>query len=223
MSIVGSLLYAAMITRPDITYAVQALGRHLQASGKEHVIAAKRVLRYLKGTKDLALVYEARGDGKGQPSIIGFSDADWGGDRDTRRSTTGYLFMIEETGGAISWASKLQPTVALSSAEAEYMAACAAVQEAIHLRLLMRGLGFEQKGATVIFEDNQGCIALSDNPVFHKRSKHIDIRYHFIRERVANKEITLKYVATEHQLADMLTKGLPKPRVNVLRSPVLGH
>ena len=113
MSIVGSLLYAAMITRPDITYAVQALGRHLQSSGEEHMIAAKRVLRYLQGTKDLGLVYEAKGDGAGQPSLVGFSDADWGGDKDTRRSTTGYLFMIEESGGVISWGSKLQPTVAL--------------------------------------------------------------------------------------------------------------
>lgn len=223
MSIVGSLLYAAMITRPDITYAVQALGRHLQTSGEEHMIAAKRVLRYLQGTKDLGLVYEASGDSTGQPSIVGFSDADWGGDLDTRRSTTGYLFMIDKTGGAISWASKLQPTVALSSAEAEYMAACAAVQEAIHLRLLMHDLGFEQKEATVIYEDNQGCIALSDNPVFHKRTKHIDIRYHFIRERVTSKEIELKYVATEHQLADLLTKGLPKPRVIALRRPILGY
>lgn len=223
MSIVGSLIYAAMITRPDITYAVQALGRHLQTSGEEHMIAAKRVLRYLQGTKDLGLVYEASGDSTGQPSIVGFSDADWGGDLDTRRSTTGYLFMIDKTGGAISWASKLQPTVALSSAEAEYMAACAAVQEAIHLRLLMHDLGFEQKEATVIYEDNQGCIALSDNPVFHKRTKHIDIRYHFIRERVTSKEIELKYVATEHQLADLLTKGLPKPRVIALRRPILGY
>ena len=87
----------------------------------------------------------------------------------------------------------------------------------------MRDLGFEQKGATVIFEDNQGCIALSDNPVSHKRTKHIDIRYHFIRERVASKEVELKYVATEDQLADLLTKGLPKPRVIALREPILGY
>ena len=131
--------------------------------------------------------------------------------------------MIKDMGGVVSWGSKLQPTVALSSAEAEYMAACAAVQEAIHLRLLMRDLGFEQKGATVIYEDNQGCIALSENPMFHKRTKHIDIRYHFIRERVASGEVVLKYVATEHQLADLLTKALPKPRVLALRKPILGY
>lgn len=227
MSIVGSLLYASMITRPDITYAVQALGRHMQSCGNEHMVAAKRVLRYLQGTKDLGLVYEAgetgSGNGIGQPCVVGFSDADWGGDLDTRRSTTGYLFMIEETGGVVSWGSKLQPTVALSSAEAEYMAACAAVQEAVHLRLLMSDLGFEQREPTVIYEDNQGCIALSDNPVYHRRTKHIDIRYHFIRERVASKEIELKYVPTKHQLADLLTKGLAKPRVVVLRNSILGY
>lgn len=227
MSIVGSLLYVSVITRPDITYAVQALGRHMQSCGNEHMIAAKRVLRYLQGTKDLGLVYEAgetgSDNGIGQPCVVGFSDADWGGDLDTRRSTTGYLFMIEETRGVVSWGSKLQPTVALSSAEAEYMAACAAVQEAVHLRLLMSDLGFEQREPTVIYEDNQGCIALSDNPVYHRRTKHIDIRYHFIRERVASKEIELKYVPTKYQLADLLTKGLAKPRVVVLRNSILGY
>lgn len=228
MSIVGSLLYASIITRPDITYAVQALGRHMQASGNEHMIAAKRVLRYLQGTKDLGLIYDAgeAGSDNGmeqQPCVFGFSDADWGGDLDTRRSTTGYLFMIQETGGVVSWGSKLQPTVALSSAEAEYMAACAAVQEAVHLRLLMSDLGFEQKEPTVIYEDNQGCIALSDNPIHHRRTKHIDIKYHFIRERVASKEIELKYVPTEYQLADLLTKGLAKPRVVALRNSILGY
>jgi hypothetical protein len=195
MSIVGSLLYAAMVTRPDITYAVQALGRHLQASGNEHMIAAKRVLRYLQGTKDLGIVYED--SGMQDISIIGYSDADWGGDQDTRRSTTGYVFMLNT--GVVSWASKLQPTIALSSAEAEYMAACAAVQEAIHLREFMSNIGYPQREATTIFEDNQGCIALSGNPIFHKRTKHIDIRYHFIRERIVSKEVELKYIPTNNK------------------------
>lgn len=125
--------------------------------------------------------------------------------------------------GLVSWNSKLQPTVALSSAEAEYMAVCAAVQEAIHLRQLLKDLGFKQDQATVIFEDNQGCIALSENPVFHKRTKHIDIKYHFVRERVASGEIELRYVATEHQLADLLTKGLAGPRTVMLRSRIMGY
>lgn len=224
MSMVGSLLYAAMVTRPDITFAVQALGRHMQASGPEHIIAAKRVLRYLQGTKDLGLVYEygaTKHDETPSHYIHGYSDADWGGDKDTRRSTTGYVFMLGT--GVVSWGSKLQQTVALSSAESEYMAACAAVQEAIHLRQLMGDLGYKQDGATVIYEDNQGCIALSANPVFHKRTKHIDIRYHFIRERVASGEVELRYIPTEEQLADLLTKALPKPRTITLRDQVMGH
>ena len=220
MSIVGSLLYAATVTRPDIAFAVQALGRHMQASKQEHMIAAKRVLRYLQGTKKIGLIYQAgamreRNGSRDCPSIVGFCDADWAGDLDTRRSTTGFVFMMES--GAVSWGSKLQPTVALSSAEAEYMAACGAVQEAIHLRQLLNDLGYVQDKPTVIFEDNQGCIALTENPVFHRRTKHIDIRYHFIREKVASGEVVLKYVPNADQLADLLTKGLPKPRTMALR------
>ena len=126
-------------------------------------------------------------------------------------------------GGAITWASKLQPTVALSSAEAEYMAVSAAVQDAIYLRKLFNDLGFEQREPTVIHEDNQGCIALTENPVMHKRTKHIDIRHHFIRERVESGEIVLKYVATQDQLADMLTKPLKRPELERLRSVVMGQ
>jgi hypothetical protein len=217
MSLVGSLLYAAMVTRPDIAFAVQALGRHLQASGPEHVTAAKRVLRYLKGTRDVGIKYR----GASQPELIGFCDADWASDRDTRRSTTAYVYMM--SGGAISWASKLQPTVALSSAEAEYMAVSAAVQEAIFLRGLMGDLGYVQAGATTIYEDNQGCIAMTENPVMHQRTKHIDIRYHFVRERVESGDIKLEYVPTEEQLADLLTKPLLRNRVTSLREQVHGY
>ena len=154
-------------------------------------------------------------------AVVGYCDADYGGDEDTRRSTTAYLFMLG--GGAITWASKLQPTVALSSAEAEYMAVSAAVQDAIYLRKLFNDLGFEQREPTVIHEDNQGCIALTENPVMHKRTKHIDIRHHFIRERVESGEIVLKYVATQDQLADMLTKPLKRPELERLRSVVMGQ
>jgi hypothetical protein len=126
-------------------------------------------------------------------------------------------------GAAISWASKLQPTVALSSAEAEYMSLSAGVQEAIHLRQLMSDLGFPQRGPTVIYEDNQGCIALSENPVMHKRTKHIDVRHHFIRERVESGDIALKYVATKDQLADLLTKALKRDVFQRLREIVMGH
>ena len=219
MSVVGSLLYAAEVSRPDIAYPVRVLGRHLQASGREHMTAAKRVLRYLKGTRELGIVYG--GSGANSLKMVGYSDADWAGDKETRRSTTAYVFML--AGGCVSWGSKLQPTVALSSAEAEYMAACSAAQEAIHLRRLMESLGFQQDEATTIHEDNQGCIAMSENPVQHQRTKHIDIRYHFVRERVESGDIKLTYVGTEHQLADLLTKPLNRERVQKLRASVMGN
>ena len=221
MSMVGSLLYAAMTTRPDIAYAVQALGRHLQASGAEHVNAAKRVLRYLKGTRELGIKFSAAGSRAAGGELVGYSDSDWGGDIDTRRSTTGYLFTM--AGAGVSWKSRLQPTVALSSTEAEYMALCAATQEAVYMRQLLTDLGREPQGPTVIFEDNQGCIALVGNPVYHKRTKHIDVRYHFTRERVESGEVLLTYVATEHQLADLFTKALHAQRVMYLRGRVLGY
>ena len=218
MCLVGSLLYAAMVTRPDIAFAVQALGRHLQSPTEEHFNAGKRILRYLQGTKDLGLKYSPSGEGT---TIKGYADSDWAGDRDTRRSVTAYVFILG--GAAISWGSKLQPTVALSSSEAEYMAACSAVQEAVHLRLLLKSLGYEQVGCTTIYEDNQGCIGMSKNPILRKRAKHIDIRYHFIRERVASGDVKLVYIETENQLADILTKPLLKPRLTKIRALVLGY
>jgi hypothetical protein len=220
MSIVGSLLYASMVTRPDITFSVQALGRHLQSSGPEHLSAAKRVLRYLQGTKMLGIIFSG-GKNVQNTTLTGYSDSDWGGDPDTRRSTTAYLFKFG--GGPISWSSRLQPTVALSSAEAEYMAASAAVQEATYLRQLLSEFGYQQSKSTTIFEDNQGCIALARNPVLHKRTKHIEIKYHFIRERIESGEIDLIYISTQKQQADILTKALPKPQFERLRTVVMGH
>jgi hypothetical protein len=216
MSIVGSLLYAAMITRPDIAAAVQMLSRHLQRSGPEHLAAAKRVLRYLLGTIDMCLVY----GGTGPVKLVGYSDADWAGDPDTRRSTTGYTFTLGR--GSVSWESRLQPTVALSSCESEYVAASTATQEAVHLRLLLSELGFPQEGPTIIYEDNQGTIALSENPMLQKRTKHVDIRYHFVREKVLSGEIKLVYIPTQDQVADILTKPLQKQRIIELRSKLMG-
>lgn len=216
MSLVGSLLYAAMVTRPDIAFAVQRLGRHLQAAGDAHWMAAKRVLRYLKGTRHLGIKYTSSSD-----ELVCFCDADYGEDQDTRRSTTAYVFML--SGGAVSWASRLQPTVALSSTEAEYMATCAAVQETVYMRRLFLDLGFEQKEPTKVHQDNQGCIALSNNPIYHKRTKHIDIRFHYIRERVESHDVVLVHVPTERQLADLLTKPLLRVRLAMLRDMVLGY
>ena len=227
-ALVGSLLYATVMTRPDIAYAVQALGRHLQSSGPQHMIAAKRVLRYLKGTRQLGILY-----GRVQGSairlatyaqdrrLIGFTDSDFAGDLDTRRSTTGNVFMLG--GASVSWSSRLQVTVAASTAEAEYMALFAGVQEAVYLRRLLRELGYPQGKPTPIFVDNQAAIQLALNPVDHKRTKHIDVKYHFCREKVEEKVILPEYIASSEQLADIFTKDLAKLAFERLRDVILGR
>ena len=155
--------------------------------------------------------------------IIGDSDADWSGDLNDRKSTTGYYFKFEGNGGAISWEVKKQATVALSSAEAEYQAMAAAVQEAIYLRALLEDLGLAMKKAIDIGEDNQSCIKMCHNPVMHKRSKHIDTKLHFIRERIENKEVKIHYVPTEEMTTDILTKSLSRDKVEKHRTVLLGN
>ena len=179
---------------------------------------ASRRLRNAGKTPGIIYGGERAGDGE---LLTGFSDSDWAGDVDTRRSTTAFVFKI--AGGAVSWSSRLQPTVALSSTEAEYLALCAAAQEAIHLRQLLSDLGFKQERPTVIFDDNQGCVALAKSTRESKRTKHIDVRYHFIRERIDSKELRVEYVPTEQQQADLLTKGLDRVKLERLRQQVLGH
>ena len=144
----------------------------------------------------------------------GYCDSDWGSSKDDRRSVTGYTFMLG--GGAVSWQSKKQPTVALSSVEAEYMAACQAAREALWWQKLLHELGVARHPTTVIHSDSQGSIALSKNPEHHARSKHIDIRHHFIREQVAANHISLQYMPTEDMLADVMTKPLCRDQHNLL-------
>ena len=137
--------------------------------------------------------------------LMGYSDADYAGDLDTRRSTTGYVFMLN--GGVISWSSRLQPTVAASTAEAEYMAASQAVKEALWLRKLTTDLGGDLK-TMQLYTDNQAALTLLKNPIASARSKHIDIIYHFARERVARKEVKFDYCPTAKMIADIMTKAL---------------
>ncbi len=151
----------------------------------------------------------------GKNDLTGYSDADWAGDRDTRKSTTGHLFLF--AGSAVSWLSQRQPVVALSSTEAEYIALSSAAQQAIWLRRLLTELGMDNSHPTPIWEDNQGAICLLNNPVAHKKSKHIQIRHHYIREWVADKSIELHYVPTSDMTADLLTKALPKQAFQRLR------
>lgn len=209
-SIVGSLLYAAIATRPDIAQAVGVVSKFCANPSQSHLTAAKRILRYLKETACLGLSYKKCAYG----SLTGYSDADWAGDMDDRHSTSENVFLL--AGGAVSWLSKKQATVALSTAEAEYVALSAATQEAIWLPRLLADVGVPPKGPTVIHEDNQGAISMAKNAVGHARTKHIDIRYLFVREGVQNGAIALKYVATDEMIADILTKPLPKHRFEKL-------
>lgn len=212
-SMVGSLLYAAMATRPDIAQAVSAVSKFNANLDASHLTAVKRILRYLKGRVNLALKYE-RSDCK---ALIGYSDADWAGDQDDRWSTTGNIFLL--SGGAVSWLSKKQATVALSAAQAEYITLCQAAQEGIWLKRLLCDLGVESV-STVILEDNQGAIAIAKNPVNHSRTKHIDIRYHYIHECVQNGQIELQYCPTNDMKADIFTKSLARPRFEYLRGEI---
>ena len=169
---------------------------------KAHFAAAKRILRYVKGTKDFGILYEADRDF----NLTGYTDSDWAGSTDDRKSTSGYVFLLGNK--AISWASKKQTTVALSSAEAEYMAATSAACEATWLRKILQDVQQDSKTPTVIHCDNMSAIAMTKNPVFHSRTKHIEIRYHFIRELVERGEIKMEFCKTEEQLADIFTKPI---------------
>ena len=210
-SAVGSLMYLAVSTRPDIAFAVNNLARFNSNPQKEHWTALKRVLRYLKGTLNHGILYKQDGLDK----CVGYSDADWAGDISDRKSTSGYIFML--SGGAISWSSRKQKCVALSTAEAEYVALSSAVQECIWLRQLEAELGNAIEGPSLILEDNQSAIAMAKNPQYHGRAKHIDIRHHFVREQVALGNIELQYCSTTEMTADMLTKGLNRERFCKLR------
>ncbi|KAK2411591.1 putative mitochondrial protein [Trifolium repens] len=202
-SLVGSLRYLTC-TRPDILYAVGVVSRYMEHPTTTHLKAAKRILRYIKGTTNLGLYYSVSDDYK----LVGYSDSDWGGDVDDRKSTTGFVFYIGNT--AFTWMSKKQPIVTLSTCEAEYVAATSCVCHAIWLRNLLKELNLPQKEPTKIFVDNKSTIALAKNPVFHDRSKHIDTRYHYIRECVANNNVKLEYVKTHDQAADIFTKPLKR-------------
>ena len=198
--LVGGLQYLALSTRPDICFAVNAVSQFSSNPGKAHWIAAKRVLRYLKGTKTMKLTYSKHGD----QGFVGYSDADWGNDPETRRSITGYVYL--EAGGSISWSCRKQTTVALSTMEAEYMAVSAATQEALWWRGLLKEL-FGVAQPVTIHCDNMSAVHLAEKEIgYSPRSKHIDIRHHFVRENVEEKLIKLEHVATEAQKADVFTK-----------------
>jgi hypothetical protein len=216
--LVGGLLFLSTHTRPDISFAVSSLSKFLSNPGQRHWIAAKRVLRYLRGTMDVGLFYRSSGSQK----LYGYCDSDWSSDVDDRRSTTGYCFFLNSLSGAISWACRKQPTVSLSSAEAEYMAISAAAQEIIFLGNLLHDITGTDSGKITVYEDNQACISMTKNPLFHRRTKHIDIRHHFVRNLVEKGALELLYCPTEEMVADLLTKGLGRVKTETLRRILLG-
>ncbi|KAI3635416.1 hypothetical protein MIR68_006550 [Amoeboaphelidium protococcarum] len=209
---VGALLYAACATRPDISAAVGKVCKFSQNPGVKHWQAVKRILRYLKGTSNLGILL----GGHHGTVIQGWSDADWAGDIDQRKSTGGYVFKLSDS--PVSWSSKLQNVVALSSCESEYIALANSAKEAMWLRQLMKDIGYKQEEATVINEDNQGSIALVKGGSAHSRSKHIDVRHHFIRYCVQNGDLRIVYCPTEKMIADIMTKALPASKFVELRA-----
>ena len=201
---IGSLMYAAVATRPDIAFAVQHLSQFTARPSSEHWTAVKHVMRYIKGNARLGITL-----GGTDISLIGYSDADWAANLADRRSVSGYTFQLAQ--GTISWSSKKQPTVALSTMEAEYIALAHAAKEALWLRALLTELGYGTDAPTPLITDNQSAIDFSYNTQFHARSKHIDIRHHFTRERIEAGDIDIEHCASQDNCADMLTKALPKP------------
>lgn len=205
-SIVGSLIYCATCTRPDLQFAVSYLSRFLNEKvTKSRWNEVKRVLRYVKGTLNYELIFR-----KCDIRLKGFCDSDWAGSLN-RKSTSGLCYALGESSGLISWSSQRQSVVALSTCEAEYIAMASAVQEGIYLRQLISDLACADvsKSNVMICCDNQGAIALAENPVYHKRSKHIDVKFHFIREHVG-KDFDVTYLPSEKMIADFLTKPVGK-------------
>ena len=209
--LVGSLMHIMLGTRGDIVYAVSVASRHLANLGPQHLKLGRRIIRYLAGTKRLRLAY------KGYLQILkGFTDADWAGCRDTRRSIVGYLFNLGS--GAISWQSKRQNVVALSTCEAEFLGQTQATKEAIWLRTLLDELNVSQgRAATIICRDNQGAIALSSNPQYHSRTKHMEIQRKWQGEVQDVGTVALRYIPTVEQIADGFTKPLPLDRFEWFR------
>ncbi|XP_074327032.1 secreted RxLR effector protein 161-like [Apium graveolens] len=177
-SLVGGLRYLVH-TRSDIAYVVEIVSRFMERPTTMHMNAVKRILRYIKGTLQFGLTYTQK---SGNNILTGFSDSDLAGHLEDRRSTNGFVFYLNKN--LITWVSQKQRCIALSSCEAEFMAATTAACQGIWLRNLLNQVTEEDIGPMVIFIDNKSAIDLAKNPVFHGRSKHIDIRYHFIRECV---------------------------------------
>ncbi|WJZ81333.1 hypothetical protein VitviT2T_001181 [Vitis vinifera] len=206
-STVGSLMYVMVCTRPDIAYAVGVVIRFLSNPGRLHLEAIKWIMRYLRGTSKLKLTF-----GSGKPVLVGYTDSYMAGDVDNRRSTSGYLMTF--SGGVVSWQSRLQKCVALSTTEAKYIAVAEACKELLWMKRFIHELGFKQQ-RYVVYCNNQSAIHLSKNSTFHAKSKHIDVRYHWMRDALNDNLFELEKIHTDHNGSDMLTKSLPREKLKV--------
>ena len=205
--IVGCLIYLSTTSRPGISFAVGVVSRYMNSPKVGHWSIVKGIIRYLKGTIHFGLKF-------GSMSLLNaFADASWGSDLATRRSIIGYLI---NCGGPVLWKSKRQTTVALSTVEAEYMALSAVTQELALFKMLMEELHISWTSA-VVYQDNQGTIKLTQSSAVNERTKHIDIRHHFVREKVADETIKVQYCDTNSMLADIFTKALPATQFCKLR------
>ena len=203
-------MYLMLSTRPDIAFAVNQISQFCENPQPAHWAAVKRIFSYLQGTRDYGLRFG--------PSIsvpIGYTDSDYAGNTHTRQSTSGFIFILN--GGPIAWSSRRQQCIALSTTEAEYVAACEAAKESVWLRRLLLEIIPDWKQPFPLMCDNISSIELTRSPKFHQRTKHIDVRFHFIRACQEAKEIDVKYITTAEQLADSFTKPLPNPRFSHLR------
>jgi hypothetical protein len=200
-SIIGSLLYLMIGTRPDIAFSVTALAQFSANPSEEHLKQARYICRYLVGTKDYHLVYKGNSD----QGLCAFTDSDWASNPINRKSITGYFMKLADC--PIIWRSRAQTTIALSSTEAEYMAMSDCSRQVSWIISMFNELGMPLP-AIPVYGDNQGSIFIGSNPVQENRSKHIDIRYHYLRECVAKKKIELFFIPSEDNPADLLTKNL---------------
>jgi hypothetical protein len=206
-SVVGSLMYAQTCTRPDISFAVGMLGRYQSNPGREHWKAAKKVLRYLHGTKDYMLMYRR----SNELEVIGYSDSDFAGCIDTRKSTFGYLFMLAQ--GTISWKSAKQTIVASSTMEAEFVACFEATVHALWLRNFISGLAVVDtiSKPLQIYCDNSAAVFFSKNDKYSKGAKHMELKYLVVKDEIQKQRVSIIHIRTELMIADPLTKGL-QPR-----------
>jgi len=196
-----------LCTQPDLTFTVSMLSKSSSTLTTEHLSAATYTLRYLRHTANLAIQYNASDSEATMP--IGYTDSDFAGDLDDRKSTSGYVFML--AGGAITWLARKQPLVAFSTVEAEYIGASDTAKEAIWVRSLYACILYgKATEPQQIFVDNQGAIQLAKNPKFHECTKHISVRFHFVRDACERNAIKTSYLPTSDMLADIMTKNLPR-------------